>query len=194
MKRNKPNGKMALIFAAFVVCAVFFGIFTMQRYKGITTPVPPKPVPQQSGPVSLILFFASPNGDGLVREGRVINSCLDTADCIANIVKELAGGPLGDLEPTLPVQTVVRSVQTDKDLVTIDLEPGFVEGVPAGSAAEMAAVYSLVDSIIINFPAFRSVRILVNGNPVETLHGHLDLRNPLAADFSLEKKPELQQE
>lgn len=192
MKRNKPNGKMALIFAAFLICAAILGIFMLLRYQGRDVSVPQQPVPQQTGQISLTLFFGAPGGDGLVREGRNVDACGDAAACIATIVHELAGGPLGDLEPTIPVQTVVRSVQPGNDTVTIDLESGFVQGVPPGSAGEVTAVYSLVNSVVINFPAFRTVTILVDGKPVESLHGHLDLRQPLAPDFSLEKTPEQQ--
>jgi hypothetical protein len=190
VKRNKPQGKMTLIFAGFFLCAIVLGIFMVQRYEGRDATITPTPVPQQTGPVTLTLFFGAPDGDGLVREGRNVDSCGTAAECITTIVQELASGPMGDLEQTLPVQTVVRSVQTERDLVTIDLEAGFAEGVPPGSSGEMAAVYSIVNSVIINFPAFRSVRLLLDGRPVETVRGHLDLRQPLAADFSLEKQPE----
>lgn len=188
MKRNKSQGKMVAILVAFFLCAIILGIFMLQRYEEGDRAVTPTPVPQQAGPVTLTLFFGAPDGDGLVREGRNVESCGNAADCIVTIVQELANGPMGDLEQTLPGQTVVRSVHTERDVVTIDLEHGFVEGVPAGSAGEMAAIYSIVDSVIINFPSFHAVRFLVDGKPVDTLHGHLDLRQPLAADFSLEKK------
>jgi len=38
-----------------------------------------------------------------------------------------------------------------------------------------------------NFPQVKKVQILVNGVAPETLKGHLDLRSPLAPDFSLEQ-------
>jgi hypothetical protein len=52
----------------------------------------------------------------------------------------------------------------------------------------MAAVYAVVDSIAANFPQIRRVQLLIDGENVPTLKGHLDLRGPLAPDFSLEKK------
>ena len=180
---------MAFIFAGFFLCAIVLGIFMMQRYEGRDATITPTPVPQQTGPITLTLFFGAPDGDGLMREGRNVDSCGNAAECITVIVQELARGPMGDLDQTLPVQTVVRSVQTERDVVTIDLEAGFAEGVPAGSSGEMVAVYSIVNSVIINFPAFSSVRLLLDGKPIEALRGHLDLRQPLAADFSLEKQP-----
>ena len=53
---------------------------------------------------------------------------------------------------------------------------------------EILAVYSIVNSIVVNIPGVRRVGILVNGRPLATLNGHLDLRRPLPADFSLIEK------
>jgi len=97
-------------------------------------------------------------------------------------------GPLGELAPTLPPNTTIRGVQVAGDKAVIDLDKGFEEGLPAGSSAEMTAVYSIVDTVAVNFPQIKSVTFLVEGKPVETLKGHLDLRQPLVPDFSLEKK------
>jgi hypothetical protein len=52
----------------------------------------------------------------------------------------------------------------------------------------MTAVYSIVDSIAVNFPRIKQVKLLFNGKTAETLKGHLDLRGPLTPDFSMEKK------
>jgi hypothetical protein len=35
------------------------------------------------------------------------------------------------------------------------------------------AVYSLVQTVTANFPEARSVRVLINGTPAETLGGHI---------------------
>ena len=80
------------------------------------------------------------------------------------------------------------AVQVNGDLAQIDLGEEMIQGLPGGSNAEMTAVYSIVDSIAVNFPGIKQVKLLVGGKTVETLKGHLDLRGPLAPDFSLEKK------
>lgn len=190
MKRNKPRLKMTLIFAAFALCAAVLGILMLLRYEKRPAGAPAPSVPQQTGTVSVTLLFASSDGTGLVREGRNIEPCGDTAGCMAAVVEELASGPLGELAPSLPPNTVVREARLEKDQAIIDLEPGFLAGLPEGSSAEMTAVYSIVDSIAVNFPEVKAVRLLVDGKQVETLKGHLDLRQPLAPDFSLEKPAE----
>ena len=53
----------------------------------------------------------------------------------------------------------------------------------------MLAVYSLVNSFVASFPAVRRVQILVDGRPVTTLAGHIDLTRPLSADMTLVVEP-----
>ena len=70
----------------------------------------------------------------------------------------------------------------------IDFGRELKETLPAGSSAELAAVYSVVDTVTANFPQIKSVQFLIEGAPVDELKGHLDLRSPLPPDYSLEKK------
>jgi hypothetical protein len=51
-----------------------------------------------------------------------------------------------------------------------------------GSSEELLAVYSLVNSIVINLPAVHRVQILLRGRLEQTLGGHIDISRPLAAD------------
>ena len=61
---------------------------------------------------------------------------------------------------------------------------------PGGSLPELLTIYGLADTIAENFPHLRQVRILVEGEPVATLKGHVDLREAVKADFSFTHPPE----
>ena len=50
---------------------------------------------------------------------------------------------------------------------------------------EILTVYSIIDSVVLNVPEIVRVAILVNGSPINTLNGHVDLRRPLSANPSL---------
>ena len=50
-------------------------------------------------------------------------------------------------------------------------------------------MYSIVNSIVTNFPAVSRVRILVDDQPVTSLGGHVDLSRPLPADMTLVALP-----
>ncbi|MHB8798869.1 MAG: hypothetical protein ACYDBY_10445 [Thermoanaerobaculia bacterium] len=53
-----------------------------------------------------------------------------------------------------------------------------------GSSEELAAVQSLVLTVTKNLPAVTRVVLLVGGEPVETLAGHVDLTHPIPPDLS----------
>ncbi len=54
----------------------------------------------------------------------------------------------------------------------------------AGSSEEIGAVQALVLTVTKNLPSVTRVILLVGGEPVETLAGHVDLTHPLAPDAS----------
>src|SRR5205085_914653 len=55
----------------------------------------------------------------------------------------------------------------------------------SGSHDELLSVYSIVNSLTVNFPAIKRVQILVDDRPADTLAGHVDLSRPLPADMTL---------
>ena len=187
-KNNGPRRELAVLFVAFIVCAAVLGVLMLKKYEERHRQPVAVPHPQQGGSLLVTLFFASPDGTELVREGREIGPCADSAKCVEAVVGELINGPLGDLAPTLPAATSIHAVQVNGDLAQVDLDEEMIKGLPGGSSAEMTAVYSIVDTIAVNFPRIKQVKFLFNGKTVETLKGHLDLRGPLTPDFSMEKK------
>lgn len=187
-KNNRPRRELMVLFIAFIICATVLGALMLKKYEGRHQQ--PATNSQQEGTYTVTLFFASPDGDRLVREGREIDSCADSADCVETVVEELINGPLGDLTPTLPAATSVNSVQVNGDVAVIDIDEEMIKGLPGGSNSEMMAIYSIIDSVAVNFPRIKLVKLLFNGKTVDTLKGHLDLRMPLAPDYSLEMKQE----
>jgi len=189
MLPRRRTGRLLLL-VAFLCCAAALGLLMLKKYHARIQPPTSLVAPQNEAAPSrvVILFFSAPDGSGLVRESREIDACTDQVDCIRVIITELVKGPLGELEPTLP-QTVVNRLFVANGLATVDLGEGFVTGLPGGSSSEMAAVYSIVNSIAVNIPGITAVKFLIDGKEAATLKGNLDLRNPLFPDFSLEKAP-----
>jgi spore germination protein GerM len=148
--------------------------------------VPVQSVPEQ-GVKAATLFFASPDGTGLVRESRFLEPCSGVEGCAEEVLVEIINGPIGDLSPTLPETTMYHGISLTGDVLTVDFGRELQEGMVSGSEAETAAVYSVVNSLAINFPKVKSVRFLAEGKPMDSLKGHIDLREPLAPDFTLEK-------
>lgn len=94
----------------------------------------------------------------------------------------LLHGPTGALDRPLPDGTVVNGLDVADGLLTVDLTMG--EG-GLGAAYEQAAI----DAIILTgtqFDTVDRVRILLDGQPAETLSGHVDISGELPPpDFAL---------
>jgi spore germination protein GerM len=59
---------------------------------------------------------------------------------------------------------------------------------PGGSSGEMMTVYSIVNSLTLNFPQIKRVQILIEGKAIETIAGHLSLKQPVSSNRELIKK------
>ncbi|ABA89959.1 germane superfamily protein [Syntrophotalea carbinolica DSM 2380] len=130
----------------------------------------------------VILYFGSQDGFSLVAEAREVTDG-DEGTLVAEIVQALREGSRGDLIPVLPAGTVLTGYSEQDGIATLDFNRDLIAAHPGGSMSELLTVYGLVNTLAVNLPHIRKVSILVEGQAVETLKGHVDLRQPLAADF-----------
>lgn len=189
MRKSKAAPRRTVVLVvAFLVCAVVFGVMVARRYQ--QSQLPPPALTEQPPASSRIvtLFFALPDADGLVREGREIGVCGDPAECVQALLQELQNGPVGEYEAILPESAPLPTATVSGDLAVIDLSTELVAELPGGSATELATVYGLVDTVTVNFPAIKRVQLLIAGKKVETLKGHIDISAPLGQDLTHERK------
>jgi spore germination protein GerM len=86
----------------------------------------------------------------------------------------------------IPRGTALRAFYvTERGDAFIDLNSQVSKGHPGGSFAEFLTVSALVNDVTANLPAVQRVQILIDGQQVDTLAGHVDLRRPLTRDTSL---------
>ena len=64
---------------------------------------------------------------------------------------------------------------------------------PGGSLDEILTVYAIVDALTDNLPAITAVQILIDGEEVDTLAGHVDLRRPLRKNLAWVEAPQTAQ-
>lgn len=131
----------------------------------------------------VVLYFARPDGTALAGEVRYT---LPGRDGPMQRLRMLAEGPRPEsgLAPVLPPGTRPLGVQVDEGVATVDFSREIIERHWGGSTAELLTVYGIVNTLTA-VPGIERVQIRVEGRPVETLAGHVDLTQPLPADPSL---------
>jgi spore germination protein GerM len=124
----------------------------------------------------------------LVPEQRSVALPENPAAAMPVVVRELLKPPASLVHArSFPADTVVRAAYLLPDgTAFVDLGgPTLTQGWGTGSHEELIAVYAVVQTVTANFPEAKRVRILVNGEPAETLAGHVDIARSLAPMPSL---------
>jgi len=136
---------------------------------------------------SVRLYYESPDML-LVPETRNVQLPQSPAAAMSLVVRELFKGSASAAVPRLfPADTVVRGAYLLPDgTALVDLGGATLsQGWATGSHQELMAVYSLVQTVAANFPEAKRVRLLVNGEPAETLAGHISLQRSLSPVVSV---------
>jgi len=127
------------------------------------------------------IYFPSALSDGLVGEFRQIFDTVTPGDRAKQIVADLISGPTSDdcLRAVSPSTRLRQAYVLTDGTAYLDFSSELTEGLGGGSMKELLTVYAIVDSVAFGVREIRRVAILVNGRPLETMNGHLDLRRPL---------------
>jgi len=195
-KKKRNNLKIIFILLILVVIVVFgytifnkFIVPVWEKYREkpvVTKEVPyeeeerkeVQPVPTEEM-VEVNLYFSDSQAMYLVPEKRKISQIPSLA---RQAVIELIKGPENsDLYPTVPEGTQVNEVYIADDIAYIDLSEEIFKNHPGGSSGELMTVYSIVNTLT-EIPPIKGVQILVEGNEMKSLVGHIDISMPLLRD------------
>jgi spore germination protein GerM len=172
---------MIIVAAAAAYIVLRYG--TVSRYPGRTGDTYRKP---QSS--TLLIYFADAQGEHLVAEERLIAAESSLEARIDRVVRELLKGPRGALMRTIPPTVTLESVRAEGGGVAwLNFSATFVSDHPGGSTAELMTIYSIVNTVTLNFSEVQKVGILVEGKQIDTLAGHIDCREPFAPDKTIIK-------
>lgn len=131
------------------------------------------------------LFTVSADGTALTAWTRDIPLGATPAEQARLAVEaELATAAAADgrVSPIPPGVSVRHVFLTPRGDAYVDLSREIISGHPGGLLNETLTVYAIVHALAANVRGITAVQILVEGRQVDTLAGHIDLRQPLAAD------------
>jgi germination protein M len=145
----------------------------------IVTPRPGATAPPAAETVRVTLFFPDQTGARLYPEERDLPKPAGAAAFLRALFAELQKGPAREgLIAALPAKMHLRNAFLLHDGEAV-LDLAVDAGLAYGSEEELLIVAALVDTVLQNVAETTRVRILVNGEPAETLGGHVDLTRPL---------------
>jgi len=135
----------------------------------------------------VFLYFTAGSQGMLVAEKRRVSDPENPVEFGQLIIRELIKGPANrNLSATLPEDTTCRALYITKNgTAYADFSSALKEKHPGGTEAEMLTIYSIVNSLALNLDKIQSVKLLLEGQEIKTLAGHIDLRRPFKADMRM---------
>ena len=130
--------------------------------------------------IQATLFFVTEDGTALAPVVREVPYGESTVEQARHILNAQIHVPEGQVS-AIPAGANLRSVFLGtKGEMYVDFSPEVASAHPGGSLDEALAVYAIVNALTTNLPDVTAVQILVDGKEVDSLAGHIDLREPLA--------------
>jgi Sporulation and spore germination len=135
------------------------------------------PVSASDPRVKARLFWASGNGDGTLADSSVeLPLSSDPVLRSKQVLNTLLAGPVDAELRTLPPDAVLLAFYVLPNGTGVaDFSEALATAVPSGIQSEQMAVDSITRTLEANVQQVQRLKILIHGQEVETLAGHLDL-------------------
>ena len=190
LEPNPPKRKV-LVFGIIGIAIVGISLFVIGLRQG-NNGLSEVPAYQDDAGVANVptgtatLFFVAEDGLSLVEHRQPLdrnNSNDSLGHARAVLEHQLAEAP-PPLKSPFPEGTALRAIYLTPDGdAFIDLNRGITREHGGGSLDELFTVYALVNALTTNLPGVSAVQILIDGQEVDTLAGHIDLRRPLGQNM-----------
>jgi flagellar basal body-associated protein FliL len=186
-KKTKKSRRVLLLSVIVVASVIFLAIFFITLFDYIYPPATGKHTAvKKREKQEVTLFFSEANERFLVPEKRFIPKEKEPEEQARELVLALLAGSKTGLVKTFPEKAELQGVKREgEDILSVNFRESLVVNHPGGSAAEMATVYSLTNTLTTNLQAIKRVRILIDGRERESLKGHISLRNPFTINREL---------
>lgn len=154
----------------------------------VVTAAPPPP--SETAHIAATLFYAAAEGDALLPVQREVPLAEGLVAQGRQILAAQFAPPPAPYISAIPPGTMLRAFYlTEKGDAFVDVS-GISAAHPGGSLTELLTVHAIVNAVTANLPAVQRVQILVDGKEVDTIAGHVDIRQPLLRDTSLVRAQE----
>jgi spore germination protein GerM len=136
--------------------------------------------PEAGRRIKATLYYVAADGLRLAASERDIVYAEGASEQAKRLVEALLEPAPEGLASAIPAGTALRGLFVgEQGDAYVDFSGSLRTNHPGGSASEILTVYAIVSALTVNLPAITSVQILIEGQEVDTLAGHVDLRRPL---------------
>jgi hypothetical protein len=180
---------VAFLVAAVVIWWLLF-VAVPHWYRGEADPAAPDgstaaaPAAAQRK-ITATLYYVGGDGMSLAPAQREVPFGEPVVEQARFIVEAQLAAPAQPLLSAIPGGTTLRALYlSELGDAFVDLSGEATARHTGGSMDEILAVYAIVNALTVNLPAITRVQILIDGKEVDTLAGHVDLRNPLSKNLT----------
>jgi spore germination protein GerM len=194
MAKKKKDGSSHLATIITAAVTVVIGIVLLAYFTDLNIKKPAstaKSKPPRSAPAKkttakkikiksreITIYLSDPDGGYLKAERRRIKDGPLGANIEEAIKRLIADGRA----ETIPAGTELINLDIEGDTLYADFSGALKANHPGGSTAEINTVYAIVNTVTLNFAEIESVQILVEGEELATLAGHIDISRPIGAE------------
>ncbi len=128
------------------------------------------------------LFFLDVESLKLVREKRTLHLSVELTDRLKQIISALISGSGRGLKSTIPNGALLYEAYVDAESIAyLDFSRHLTDAHIGGTTAEKSTIKTILQTVFANFPnEIQHVQILIEGQQVVTIAGHIDISHPLA--------------
>lgn len=189
-KKIQKKGKKGKVLLLLILAGISLSILVLFRQEIIDSFKPwleKKSLLEKRKEV--ILYFSNSEGEYLIGEKRKILKRGEVKEEAKETIIELIKGSKGKLISALPSKTKLLNLTLNEEGVAkVNFNQALSKDHPGGSTAEMMTVYSIVNSLTLNFSQIKRVQILIEGKAIETIAGHLSLSQSIPSNPNLIKR------
>jgi spore germination protein GerM len=172
-------GAGALVFGVWLVTALLPDLLTRPEGRP-PAEAPPAVTVAETRRIQAALFYVADDGMTLTPVSREVVYGATPTEQARRILEAQVAAPPEWHRSAIPAGTTVRAVYlTANGEAYVDLGGAVISGHSGGSLDEALTIYTIVNVLAANLPGVSTVQILVEGQEVDSLVGHLDLRHPL---------------
>jgi len=161
-----------------------------------TAPAAPSPAAasaEEARKIQATLYYVTDDGLELMPVSREVRYGATPAEQARFIVEAQIAAPSTNLISAIPPGVTVKNLFIGaRGEAYVDLSAEVSRNHPGGSQNESLTVYALVNAVTANLPTVTAVQILIDGQEVDTLAGHVDLRQPFGRTLRWVRKAQSQ--